>query len=509
MKAGKVISKVEYGDFQTPQSLAAKVTHLLDRLGYAPASIIEPNCGLGSFIAASLNTFPSLTQIVGFDINQGYVKTAVEQFEHEPRIKVSVSNFFNTDWDKTLKKLPSPLMILGNPPWVTNSELSSIESQNLPQKKNLKKLAGIDAITGSSNFDISEWMLLEMFKWVRSRKAVVAMLIKTSVARKALLNEWKSYSDVGNAKLFMIDALADFGVSVDACLLVYDFEKTGEKECEVYRNMSLSSKTTSFGYENRQLIANIDAYKKTKIFVKNKEDKNFIWRSGIKHDAAKVMELKQTKDGYLNNLGEEINIEDTFLFPMLKSSDLANHKPPTRFMLVPQRSIGEETKYIRSQAPKTWDYLTDHQSYFDKRKSSIYKNKPPFSIFGVGSYSFSLWKVAISGLYKKLHFQVIAPYEEKPVVLDDTCYFLACDSKNEAQILTNLLNSKTATDFFSSFIFWDSKRPITAKILNKLNITALAKHLHSKKEISITQYKEHLARPQQLALLEQKAEYGE
>ena len=32
----------------------------------------------------------------------------------------------------------------------------------------------------------------------------------------------------------------------------------------------------------------------------------------------------------------------------------------------------------------------------DNRKSSIYNKRPRFSIFGIGDYSFSKWKVAIS-----------------------------------------------------------------------------------------------------------------
>lgn len=507
MKTNKLKSKVEYGDFQTPLFLAAKVVNLIKELGCEPSSVLEPTCGLGSFITASLRKFPSIKKIVGRDVNKNYIETLSEKFKNDPRVDVSVSDFFETNWDEILEGLPPSLLIVGNPPWVTNAALSTFDSQNLPKKNNLKKHSGIDAITGSSNFDISEWMLLKMFEWTRAQKAVVAMLVKTTVARKVLLNEWKSYSDAGKAKLFEIDAFSDFGVSVDACLLVYDFTSLGEKECEVYKNLSISSQAACFGYEDRQLIANVALYKKTKPFQRVTKNKNFRWRSGIKHDASKVMELKRTANGYTNNLGEIVDIEDDFVFPMMKSSDLANNTDIHRFMLVTQHAIGEETKHIRSLAPKTWGYLIQHRKYFEKRKSSIYKNKPPFSIFGVGSYSFSQWKVAISGLYKKLYFQVVAPYEGKPVVLDDTCYFLACDHENEARAIAILLNSQTAIDFFSSFIFWDSKRPITAKVLNKLSITSLAKQLQANDVISAKQYQSYLATPQQLALLEQQTDY--
>lgn len=509
MNEKKTRRKIEFGDFQTPPPLARKVSLLLQELGCAPSSALEPTCGKGSFITASLETFSSLKKVVGVDINPDYIKFIVEKFKNDSRVDIQESDFFNTDWDDILKTLPAPLLVLGNPPWVTNSELATISSKNLPLKKNFRNHSGIDAITGSSNFDISEWMLLKIFGWARNRKAMVAMLCKTSVARKVLFNEWKNNLSSGTAKIFVIDALSDFGASVDACLLVYDFRNFGGKKCTVFSELSTSSATTSFGYEDNQLIASIDLYKKW-AFLQNKvSNKNFMWRSGIKHDASKIMELKRVADGYINNLGEQFDIEEIFIYPMMKSSDVAKGTLPTRFMLVPQHFIGEETKHIQSLAPKTWEYFSKHRYYFDRRKSSIYKNKPLFSIFGVGNYSFSLWKVAISGLYKKIQFHVVGPYEGKPVVLDDTCYFLACQSEEEAKLIASLLNSKTAIEFFSSFIFWDSKRPITAKILKKLNLITLAKSFQTHEIIPQKKCVEYFSKSEQLMLLEQRAIYGE
>jgi hypothetical protein len=95
----------------------------------------------------------------------------------------------------------------------------------------------------------------------------------------------------------------------------------------------------------------------------------------------------------------------------------------------------------------------------------------------VGEYSFALWKVAISGFYKKLDFRVVGPHEGKPVVLDDTCYFVACKTKEEASFIAQLLNSHIAKDFFRAFLFWDEKRPITVGLLKRLDLLALAREL--------------------------------
>lgn len=506
MSNSKMRRKAEFGDFQTPPSLAKKICLLLKELGCTPVSILEPTCGEGSFIAASLEVFDASISVTGFDINSGYINTLAEEFRENPKVNVHQSDFFYTDWDDVLSTLLDNLLIIGNPPWVTNSKLSLLGSNNLPKKINFQNHSGLDAITGASNFDISEWMLIKMLEWVRNRQATVAMLCKTAVARKVLFHEWKNNPTSGQARIFSIDALSNFGASVDACLFVYDSADVKSKACDVYSELSTSSRITRFGYEKKQLIAQVDFYRKWEHLQKRHGDNNFMWRSGIKHDCSKVMELTRLGNGYVNNLGEQIDIEETFVYPMMKSSDVANETKPGRYMLVPQKFVGQETSLIQNLAPKTWDYLSKHRRYFNKRKSSIYKNKPPFSIFGVGKYSFSPWKVAISGLYKKLHFIVIDPFEGKPVVLDDTCYFLACQSKDEAELIAMLLNSKPAREFLSSFIFWDAKRPITAKILKRLNLVTLAKEFQSR-EVLNESYKEIFSKPEQLSLLEKRTTY--
>jgi hypothetical protein len=142
-------------------------------------------------------------------------------------------------------------------------------------------------------------------------------------------------------------------------------------------------------------------------------------------------------------------------------------------MIVTQRSLGEDTAGLRRTAPRAWKYLSRHRALLDARKSSIYEKQPPFAIFGIGSYSFAPWKVAISGLYKRSIFTVVGPYEGRPVVLDDTCYFLAFDDEARARRAAKALRSEAATDFLVARIFWDAKRPITKGILQALDLQAL------------------------------------
>jgi hypothetical protein len=120
-----------------------------------------------------------------------------------------------------------------------------------------------------------------------------------------------------------------------------------------------------------------------------------------------------------------------------------------------------------------WKYLEHYGSYFDSRKSSIYKNQSRFAMFGVGPYSFTPYKVAICGLYKKLVFTVVGPINGKPVMVDDTAYFLPCMNEDEARMLADVLNGLSAHQFFEARVFWDMKRPINKGLLQSLSLDAL------------------------------------
>lgn len=129
---------------------------------------------------------------------------------------------------------------------------------------------------------------------------------------------------------------------------------------------------------------------------------------------------------------------------------------------------------IKKQYPKTYQYLKNYSELFSKRKSSIYNNKPAFSIFGVGDYSFKPFKVAVSGLYKNPRFSLLLPKDSKPIMLDDTCYFIGFESLEYAKITHFLLNKPETQLFLQSIIFSDSKRSITKEVLMRIDITKIA-----------------------------------
>lgn len=470
----------EFGDFQTPSGLAGDVCRLLRRRGLAPQTIIEPTCGMGNFLLAATTQFPQAEVALGCEINAQHLAALhmrLPVLGSGTRMALRQANFFETDWPEMLRGLPEPWLIVGNPPWVTNSELGSLTSHNLPNKSNAAHLAGLEALTGKSNFDVSEWMLLRICEWLDGRRGTMAMLCKTAVARKVLQSAWRQRQQLDSAAIYALDAKAHFKAHVPACLLVCEFRPGGSvQSAELYDHLDAPWSQQRITWRQSQLITNVEAFDRWRHLAAGGDAQPYVWRSGIKHDCAAIMELRADGDAWCNQAGERIALEEACLYPLLKSSDLANGNTdaPRRWMLVPQLTAQADTEPLRELAPRTWSYLLAHAALLDGRRSSIYRKRPRFAVFGVGEYSFSPYKVAISAFYKRFQFHVLGKHQSKPMVVDDTVNFLSCSSREEAQRLASLLNSRIARDFYSAFVQWDAKRPITIDLLKRLDLRKLA-----------------------------------
>jgi hypothetical protein len=471
----KTSAKIEFGDFQTPLSLAREVCALLKSQSVPAGVVIEPTCGLGSFLQAAAENYPK-ARLFGFDINHDHVATTarlLKAFGAGNQAVVRQQDFFAHDWDSELHRLRGDLLVLGNLPWVTNQKIGSLNGSNVPVKANFQNFRGLAARTGKSNFDISEWMLIQLVRALHGRRATIAMLCKTGTARKVLRYAWQNDGRVARAAIYTIDAKAHFNASVEACLLVAHLGETGAAEAEVFENLRSRTPCRQLGLAGQNLVADIKTYRR----LRHLEGLcPYQWRSGVKHDCSSVMELTPDEAGvFQNKLGENVLIEPESCYPLLKCSDLTNGiNVPKRCVLVTQKRVGDDTMVLADRVPRTWTYLNGHRAKFDARKSSIYNARTPFAMFGIGDYTFARWKVAISGLHRHPRFIFVPPVKGKPVLFDDTCYFLSFDNEQEARVVTDILNSEPCLEFLEALIFPESKRPITVDVLERLNLTAIA-----------------------------------
>jgi len=476
--------RAQYGDFQTNSNLANKVTLYLASKKISPEVVLEPTCGKGNFIIASLKTFKNIKNVFGVEIYKPYVwetKFSIVDFflsnpnTNKPDISIVHCNVFDFDFKEIASKhSTNEILIIGNPPWVTNSKLGSLNSTNLPKKTNFKNHSGLDAMTGKGNFDIAEFITLTMIETFQSMKGNLLLLVKNSVIKNIVFEQNKNCHKITDFEKHCIDSKKEFNVSVEAALFYCKLNSKPTFDCLEFDFYNNQKSKLKFGWLNDKFVSNIETY----IYTKEIDGLcPYVWRQGLKHDCSTVMELDKVNGHYINGLNEEVKLEDDLVYGILKSSDLKNTviNQTRKFTIVTQKKVGQETKYIKTEYPKTYHYLIQHQANFDARKSSIYINKPSFSIFGIGDYSFKPFKVAISGLYKTFHFTLILPQDNKPVMLDDTCYLLGFDKIEFAVYALILLNSNTTVQFLQSVTFSDAKRTFTKDVLMRIDLLKLAK----------------------------------
>jgi hypothetical protein len=415
--------------------------------------VLEPTCGTGAFLRAA--RVLGADQLIGVEINAEYARAARVFGE------VITGDVFGTDLDTALPwRTGGDLLVVGNPPWVTTAALTRLGASNGPARRNVHGLSGQAARTGAANFDLAEAVWHKLIADLADQQPTIALLCKTAVARNVL--GWCAARGVGvaGAALHLVDARRWFGAAVSAGLFVLDVRAGASNyTCPIHDGLG-GRVRQRIGVVGGRLVADVAAY----VQVGPADgDCHLEWRQGIKHDAARVMESRDPPD-----------VEPDHLFPLLKGADLAAGAGPSRWMVVPQRSLADDPAALAGRAPRLWRYLTAHGDVLDARRSSIYRGRPRFSIFGVGPYAFAPYKVAVSGLHKTPEFRVVGPVDGRPVVFDDTCYFLPFADGGSAASVAAVLRSAPARALLGALLFPDAKRPVTKRLLQRLDLHALA-----------------------------------
>lgn len=424
------MDRIVRGDFQTPIALARRC---LETIEGSFATIVEPTCGRGAWLRAAAERWPTARRL-GWELDPVYVTEASTWGE------IRCADAFAVDWAAEAARWARPVLIVGNPPWVTTGRQGRLGAENRPRKGNVG-LRGLDAVTGISNFDVAEWLMGTLVR--AAPDATMAMLAKVSVGRRLLA------AGMSVAEIAPIDAPRWFGAAVDAGWIRVE---PGARRCRIG--------------DRGLVVVDGQVVDEASVCWAHLAGSGPAWRSGVKHDAARILELTEGR----NALGEAVEVEPAWLWPLLKGGDVHAGRPATRRLLLPQRSLGEDTSALRGT--RVGAYLERHGAVLDGRRSRVYAGRPRFAVFGVGAYTFAPWKVAVAGLYPDARFRVVGPVDGRPVLLDDTCYFLPFAAEADAREAHRRLTSEAARAFLSGRI-QPGKRPITARLLRSLDLDRL------------------------------------
>lgn len=458
-----------YGDFQTPRPLAEQVWQTVEIGGVD--LVVEPTVGIGAFLATAPK---ALRQVPwrAFDINKDYVaqsRTIAQDFAVLPRIdRGDAFELLPADFPRLEGRT---VLAVGNPPWITSAGQSGLRRTNLPAKVNRFGLRGLDALTGKSNFDIAEAILLQIISSLRGAREIrMAFLVKRSVALK-MARDLLGVPGLLDASFRKVDAKKWFAASVEAGLLQLRFVPA---ESRATSTISLApdlnqAPTGEAGVVDGRFVFDVPTYSHCR-GIEAAAGGRLVWRQGIKHDAARVLELAVDEDGcVVNGLGEQVEVEEEVLHPLFKSSDLAASRPARHLFPLYQHNLAGPLDHLEAQWPKLSAYLRTHRDLLAARGSSIYRGKPDYMLFGVGDYTLAPWKVAISGFYKIPRFAVLGPDRAgRAPLVDDTCYLLPFRTEHAARLAADYLNGSEVRSFLAAIADITAKRPYTKEVLGRI-----------------------------------------
>ncbi len=113
---------------------------------------------------------------------------------------------------------------------------------------------------------------------------------KLPLLESYLLMHGKIKISLSDSAIYHIDASTYFSASVDACLLVCKFSPADfNLTSRIYNNLESNKLVRTIGSRSGILVSSVESFERWRHLLGNMNN----WRSGIKHDCAKVMELTQ------------------------------------------------------------------------------------------------------------------------------------------------------------------------------------------------------------------------
>ena len=495
--------RLALGEYYTPRGVAELAVEALTVEAPARETFLDPGCGSGVFLAVCIDrkldalagdsssdeddrlpgeVVRAITDTVyGIDLNPVAVKSAKLSYvlsllpvlaaaDDAANIELPVylaDSLGLTRDDGFSMGVPDEEFavdhLVGNPPWITWNNLTEAVKEawrdTYAERLDLLPHGGAAARLGHGNDDVSipfAWVCIHRYlraggdaSFVLKRdimKGPAGKLLRTGTVGDRLVRV-RSVHDFTD--------LRPFGEQVGAATAVYALEADAEPEFPI-PSISWTKDSTTPDFSSAAAVRESLAREETGFVPVESGDPTSAWiredaerralgecdhriRHGLKDDAKAVFSLDRSQ---LDDLDPDL------AYPYITSRHVVKYGLFGHDLhLVPMEKAGEDNEAkLRSQYPRTYEYLDANRERLEDRASSWLQQGPFYNVFGLGGYTWADYKVVWCRLGFKPHFAVVSTVEdpdlgEKPVVPGDHFMFVATDDEYEAHFLTALLNS--------------------------------------------------------------------
>jgi SAM-dependent methyltransferase len=213
----------------------------------------------------------------------------------------------------------------------------------------------------------------------------------------------------------------------------------------------------------------------------------------------------------------ETVIEPDLLYPLLRWGDVARYRaaPSAHLLLVqdPQTRRGIDQQTLAGRYPLTYEYLKRFRPLLASRAAyRRYQDGGPFyAMYDVGPYTLSAAKVVWRRMDRRTNAAVVETLDDprlgpRPVIPQETCVLVACDSAAEAYYLCGLLNSALVTFLVTAHSVRGGKGFGSPAMLDVLRLPRFdpQKPCHQELAACCRQAHQTSGDPSSLALLQQR-----
>lgn len=212
-------------------------------------------------------------------------------------------------------------------------------------------------------------------------------------------------------------------------------------------------------------------------------------------------------------------VEQERVFPLLRSGGLDRWQAQIDTAIIlgqnPQTRRGVAEGRMRREFPRTYEYFAHFEGNRQApqrgtlRGRSLFRryfkpDDPFYSMYGVGPYTMSPWKVCWTRIDTRLRAVTVGPVDGKPVLPQETVTFVPFDGPREAYYFCALFNSSPANALVCAYS--TGKGFASAHVLETLAIPAFAAddEIHGRLAALARQAHDHGNNRTQLAAIDDK-----